>query len=505
MKNKVQVIAFLLIIIILMNIVSLCTYNVEAVTQSTSSDLSTLDNSKYPKIKEMIENLKNEHPNWNFKILYTGIDWEEVIANEYTGHGKSPSNLIAKSDSYKGDWICSICGDRVYDSGSWRCASKSAIKYMMDPRASLNSSDVFQFLELSYGDESNYSRDALKQMVKGTFLDNDSYVDTIMNSCKNYNTNPYYIIVRMIQEQGQNGSTLCKGQGYNGQYEGYYNVFNIGATGSGKDNVILNGLKKAQDYGWTSMELSINGGIEIVSKQYIGRGQNTIYLQKFDVDNSDDTMYSHQYMQNVMAAQSEGNTLRKKIGDTEKTFTFIIPVYENMPVEISPRPSTEVPQVEGEQVRVNTTTTLKLRKEPRKDAEEIGKMYDGEIVVRLEMATEKIDGTYWDKIQRSNGVVGYSARCTFDYEDTYKEYLVHVSGEPHYSSNTQAPAEPKKADLDKDGVIDSTDLLYVKKYLLGQINFDDTQKMAADINKDGEIDSTDLLYVKKYLLGQIEL
>lgn len=504
MKKEIKIIAFLLITIIFINIISLCTYNVEAVTQSTSSDISALDNSKYPKIKEMIENLKNEHPNWNFKILYTGIDWEEVIAKEYTGHGKSPSNLIAKSDSYKGDWICSICGDRVYDSGNWRCASKSAIKYMMDPRASLNTSDVFQFLELSYGDESNYSRDDLKQMVKGTFLDNDSYVDTIMNSCKTYNTNPYYIIARIIQEQGKNGSTLVKGQGYNGEYVGYYNVFNIGATGDGTANVLLNGLNYAKGKGWTSMELSLDGGIQIIAKNYINVGQNTLYLQKFDVDNSDNKMYSHQYMQNVMAAQSEGSTLKKYIGDIEKSFTFIIPVYENMPVETSPRPSTEEPKVEGEQVRVNTTTSLKLRKEPRKDAEEIGKMYDGEIVTRLEMATQKIDGTYWDKIQRSNGVVGYSARCTFDYEDTYKEYLVHVSGEPHYG-NTETPAEPKKADLDKDGLIDSTDLLYIKKYLLGQINFDDAQKMAADINKDGAIDSTDLLYVKKYLLGQIEL
>ena len=309
MKNRIKIVAFLLITIIFINIISLCTYNVEAVSQSTSSNISALDNSKYPKIKEMIENLINDHPNWNFKIFYTGIDWNEVIAKEYTGHGSSPSNLIAKSDSYTGDWICSICGDRVYDSGSWRCASKSAIKYMMDPRTSLNSDDIFQFLELSYGNEENYSKDALKQMVKGTFLDNDSYIDTIMNSCKQYNTNPYYIVARIIQEQGKNGSTLCKGQGYNGEYVGYYNVFNIGATGSGTANVILNGLKTAKDYGWTSMELSLDGGISIVSKNYIGRGQNTLYLQKFDVDNSDNSMYSHQYMQNVMAAQSEGTTL----------------------------------------------------------------------------------------------------------------------------------------------------------------------------------------------------
>ena len=42
-----------------------------AVTQSTSTDINSIDDSKYPGIKERIKLLKSKYPNWNFKILYT--------------------------------------------------------------------------------------------------------------------------------------------------------------------------------------------------------------------------------------------------------------------------------------------------------------------------------------------------------------------------------------------------------------------------------------------------
>ena len=527
MKKKVTITVFLVIINILFSIsISLLKYNVKAVTQSVSTDINSINTSKYPGIKEKINNLKSEHPNWNFKILYTGIDWNEAITYQYTGHMSSPKNLVPDSSSYKGEWVCGYCLNKAYDSGSWRCASSSAIKYMMDPRASLNSSDVFQFLELSYNQATGYSKDVIKQMVNGSFLDNNSYIDAIMRGCQNNQVNPYYIVARILQEQGRDGSTLSKGKGYNGQYVGYYNVFNIGATGSNKEKVILNGLKKAKSYGWTTMESSIEGGIKVIASSYIAVGQNTLYFQKFDVENSDGKLYWHQYMQNILAAQNEGGTLRKTFADINainNQYTFIIPVYENMPVSETQRPSTSGSgKVEVELIKANVTSSIKMRNEPN-GSKINGYLYSGEIATRLEKATSKINGTYWDKILKSDGTLGYVARTTYDYESNYKEYLVWVAGSNVISENSyggennnemndksgnsggNSSSESKKADLDKDGIIDSTDLLYVKKYLLGQLNFDDIQKSAADVNKDGTIDSTDLLYIKKYLLGQIQL
>ena len=147
--KKILVIFILILSYILLNLIFGNT--AFAINQTTTTDINSIDSNQYPGIKEMIQQLKNEHPNWNFKILYTDIDWNEAIANEYVGHGNKPRNLVpANNSKYAGDWICPICGNALYDTGKWHCASEAAIKYMMDARNSLNNSDIFQFMELTY-------------------------------------------------------------------------------------------------------------------------------------------------------------------------------------------------------------------------------------------------------------------------------------------------------------------------------------------------------------------
>ena len=247
--------------------------------QTVNADINGINDAKYPGIKERIKLLQSKYPNWNFKILYTGLDWNDVIKNEYVGHESSPKNLVYKSSNYQGAWICAICGDRPYDNGSWRCVSEQGIKYMMDPRNSINASDIFQFEELT---NSGSDINIVKSMVKSTFL--EGHEQEIINSANQNNVNAYFIVARIIQEQGKQGSVLSKGQGYNGQYVGYYNLFNIGSAGNSQAEIITNGLKTAQNKGWNSIEKSINGGISFLANNYIHKGQNTLYSQKFDVE-----------------------------------------------------------------------------------------------------------------------------------------------------------------------------------------------------------------------------
>ena len=149
MKKKIILIIIILTIIIY-NILTIFIQNkVYAVIQGVSTDIENIDDTRYPGIKEKIKQLQSKYPNWKFKLLYTRLDWNDVITNEYTGHGTSPKNLVYKTSNYQGEWICSICGDKKYDNGSWRCTSEKAIKYMMDPRNSLNEEDIFQFEELT--------------------------------------------------------------------------------------------------------------------------------------------------------------------------------------------------------------------------------------------------------------------------------------------------------------------------------------------------------------------
>ena len=338
MNISKKIIAVLLIIAMCSGVLLLLGKEVFG-TQRYTNDINNINNYKYPGYKETIQALQSAHPNWKFKILYTGIDWNEAIANEYfhTSGDYSPRNLVEEGDtSHDQAWICPVCGtSRKYDSGRWYCASEAAIAYMMDPRNSLNASDIFQFEELTYN-ASTQTASGVTQMSNPTFLARESgIVNSILNGASRWNMNAYFIAARLKQEQGKGGSTVS---GTYPGYEGYYNAFNISASGNSSTTVISNALAYAKAMGWTSIGKSIEGGMEFLKNQYINKGQNTLYLQKFDVEEQYG-LYFHQYMQNLMAAQNEGVSMRKAYGsNTESTHTFIIPIYENMPVSSCPRP-----------------------------------------------------------------------------------------------------------------------------------------------------------------------
>ena len=534
------------------------------INQTESTDINSIDSNKYPQIKEMLQTLKSQHTNWNFKILYTDIDWNEAIANEYVGHNEKPRNLApANNSKYDSTWRCAVCGDKKYDNGNWYCASEAALAYMMDPRNSTNYSDIFQFMQLSYAD---CNRDSIKKMASNTFLNNDSYINTLIDAAKKYNVNPYYLVGRILQEQGKNGSVLSDGKGYNGQYVGYYNVFNLGASGNGKDTVILNGLKKAKSKGWDSIEKSIAGGTEIIAESYISKGQNTLYFQKFDVENSDGNLYWHQYMQNILAAQSEGSTLRKtfeRAGAVDANYTFIIPLYKNMPATKAVRPSESNTPVTIDLVKVNVNKTLSLRSGASKSFSKVGTLYKDEIITRISKTSTKVDGTYWDYVMKSDGTKGYAARETYDYESEYKLYLVPVNQnttptQPDGSQNVKidntnkeiaiTPSASfdeiknavgnnitiknkkgeivtdsnkistgsivndeyviiKKGDANADGVVNTFDYIRIMNYIMGNKTLSEDEKLAADANADGKVNSFDYIRIMNYIMGnkKIEL
>ena len=520
-----------------------------AATQVISNNIEEISTSRYPGIKEAVKSIKASHPNWNFKILYTGLDWHDVIQNEYTGHNATPTNLIpANSNTYNNNWICSICGTKTYDTGDWHCASESAIAYMMDPRNFLDDSNIFQFLELSY---TSYNYEQILNMVSGSYLNKTSVIDTIIDSAKTYNVNPYYIIARLIQEQGKAGTELVAGNGYNGNYVGYYNAFNIGATGNTRADVILNGLKRAQKEGWTSLEASIRGGVRIISKNYIARGQNTLYLQKFDVEISDGTLYTHQYMQNLLAAKNEAAQITKVMKNIgmDNSYTFVIPVYENMPQFTKTEPNLKYTEIE-ELVKVNVTGNLRIRNAPS-GGQTIGWLNGEDIITRLEKAESKVNGTYWDKVKSASGIYGYVARETYEGAQEYKLYLVPVEEIKPEQPETPKPEETlpengennnpegedeenggennnpegeegdnnednsgeneeiievKIGDVNNDGKISPTDYVLIKNHIMQiKVLLTDSEKKAADVNKDGKISATDYVLIKNHIMYGTEI
>ena len=313
-----------------------------------------------PGITSLVNNLRNAHPNYNFQFYNTGIDWNEAILREYQGHGASPKNLFNTSNSYSGMWYCPVCGTKNYDNGSLCCASMDALRYMMDPRNSITENSVFQFKSLEAPD---VTYEDVVRVIAGTFLDHEECARAVVEASQKYNINGYYLVAKMLTEHGKNGSTLSNGVQVNGVT--YYNFFNIGAYGNGVQAIITNGANYAASKGWNSKAASIIGGAEFAKSSYVGKGQNTCYYQKFNVVNTESGLFSHQYAQNILAAENEGSKLRANYiinGQVTGNHTFIIPLYSNMPQTAQARPSTATQnRISYETAVVTANGGLKVR------------------------------------------------------------------------------------------------------------------------------------------------
>ena len=249
--------------------------------------------------------------------------------------------------------------------------------------------------------------------------------------------------------------------------------------------------------------------MNFIANDYIKQGQNTLYFQKFDVENQYNGLYWHQYMQNLMAAQSEGNTLRKTyldINSISSKHTFIIPLYKNMPRTACSRPDGSADAtVSGDIVKVNANGGLNMRNAPNGSV--IGAVSSGEIVTRIEKATSKVAGTYWDKIRRANGEEGYVARQTYDNEAEYKLYLLPLGDDGSNTGDTGNAdngntTTAKKGDVTGDNKLDSMDMYQLIQYILGNISWEQDVKEIADMNNDNLIDSMDMYLLIQKIINE---
>lgn len=331
LPNKTKIVLGIILIVTILTTSILINIAESSKQKYEIYDGSNLNENKYPGYKELIDKLKKNHPNWTFTLLYTRLDWNEVIKNEgHSDYRISPLNLIPDSSDYPDDWRCDIDKDKRYDNGTWVCASDKAIENKMDPRNILNEEKIFQFLELKYT-EGAQTINGIMYLTEGSFLEGESIAKALIEAGKNANVDPYFITSRLIQEQGRDGTTLSRGYEYNGII--VYNPFNINATGNSSSEIIENAAKYAYEQGWNSIEKALIGGVDFVKNGYIDVGQNTLYLQKFDVINIDGELYTNQYMQNLLAPESEAINMRAIYNASQtidSNLNFIIPVYENI-------------------------------------------------------------------------------------------------------------------------------------------------------------------------------
>jgi len=346
---------------------SLLAHPVDAILKNNLPKSTITD--EFPKsYQRYIDDLKKVYPNATFKAVYTGLNWNTVLKHESYDVNKRISTV---PKSYSAAW--KMNGEDIKIDGSFVAASKSAVAYVLDPRNSLYEKRIFQFEGLTYNE--NITTSVIEKVIAsspmggtyakkyknaGVWLDMDlSYAEIIDKVGKETKVSSVYIASRMIQETS--GDIINNGSvnGSNATYPGVYNFFNIGATpnadGTGS---VTNGLKHAKTQGWTTPYLSILGGVNKIKSTYIQYGQDTVYFQKFDVNNpygNAAALMAYQYQTNILAPISESSisyNAYKKLDMLDTAFVFYIPVYNNMPEDPTPYPAGDTAVFEDDNTKV---------------------------------------------------------------------------------------------------------------------------------------------------------
>ena len=526
---------------------------------------------------DILAELKTVHPSWSFEPLFvSGLEPSYTFDYIIKKETEDPStNLIYPSKEY------SAYRDKTdsteYDSG-WYSASDEAVRYFMDPRNFLSEQDIFQFEDLRYRGL-DYSA-GVDGVISGTFMESlvlesgVSLRDHLLYIGDELGVSPVHIAARLRQEQGtENTSGMISGDcgsllyyfykngiyktddgilintpssGYtkNGllSYNGYYNFFNSGASGTGMFYIYLNAMKRAQlgtpelaylwggDASWNSMEKSLFGGAYAIKKTYIDDYQNTLYLQKFNVDPRSSRNFWGQYMQNIGAALSEGRRAYisyKEAGILESEFSFLIPVYSGMPKSKCPDPAGGAsPLSASDELYSYITHTDYPNMKTKQNAECRDSVSISTATLRLQGWSVHTNGTERYELSIDGGeffpVLSYARadvreKYSEDYPLSYdvNAYLHYVDlsafsagkhtfvirakrkdGAYCQISFTEILLERHTGDIDGDGSITERDVILLLRYLSGH---DETLYSSPDIDGNGKVNNRDVAALIKLL------
>ena len=305
--------------------------------------------------KPYLRTLHEQHPKWIFTAQKLGVDWNTALKEEcVVGRNLVHSSALASWKSMeKGAY--DFNGGYWYGlDGSWVAASKEIIMYYMDPRNFLNDTYIFMFENQSY-DPSYQTESGVKTILADTFMSGSytcpdtkkkyTYSQTFMDAAKKSGISPYHLASRCRNEQGVNGAPQSLGTVKG--YENYFNFFDIQAYATSTMTAAEMGCKYAKTTNptyllpWTNQYKSIVGGSIFLGTGYITKGQDTLYLQKFDMVDGGNGLYYHQYMTCVFGQANEAISLKNAYSQDilNSAMEFKIPVYNNMPDKLCPKPT----------------------------------------------------------------------------------------------------------------------------------------------------------------------
>lgn len=452
--------------------------------------------------KPYLRKLHEQHPKWIFTAQKLGVNWNTALKEEcVVGRNLVHSSALASWKSMeKGAY--DFNGGYWYGlDGSWVAASKEIIMYYMDPRNFLNDTYIFMFENQSY-DPSYQTESGVKTILADTFMSGSytcpdtkkkyTYSQTFMDAAKKSGVSPYHLASRCRNEQGVNGAPQSLGTVKG--YENYFNFFDIQAYATSTMTAAEMGCKYAKTTNptyllpWTNQYKSIVGGSIFLGTGYITKGQDTLYLQKFDMVDGGNGLYYHQYMTCVFGQANEAISLKNAYSQDilNSAMEFKIPVYNNMPDKLCPKPTSSGDNnnylkslsVSGTSIspkfdKFTTSYTAKVNAEVSSvtiNANPLGK-------------SAKVSGK--GKVSLKTGENTIKVTCTAA-SGVKRTYTIKIT-------RKAASQTLQQGDVNGDKYLTVVDALLMLRYNAGKTQLDPAQLKRADMNGDGKVDVIDAL------------
>lgn len=456
--------------------------------------------------KPYLRKLHEQHPKWIFTAQKLGVDWNTALKEEcVVGRNLVHSSALASWKSMeKGAY--DFNGGYWYGlDGSWVAASKEIIMYYMDPRNFLNDTYIFMFENQSY-DPSYQTESGVKTILADTFMSGSytcpdtkkkyTYSQTFMDAAKKSGVSPYHLASRCRNEQGVNGAPQSLGTVKG--YENYFNFFDIQAYATSTMTAAEMGCKYAKTTNptyllpWTNQYKSIVGGSIFLGTGYITKGQDTLYLQKFDMVDGGNGLYYHQYMTCVFGQANEAISLKNAYSQDilNSAMEFKIPVYNNMPDKLCPKPTSS-----GDNNNyLKSLSVLGTSISPKFD--KFTASYTAK--VNAEVSSVTVNANPLGKSAKVSGNGKVSLKTG---ENTVKVTCTAASGVKRtYTikiTRKAASQTLQQGDVNGDKYLTVVDALLMLRYNAGKTQLDSAQLKRADMNGDGKVDVIDALTLLK--------
>lgn len=456
--------------------------------------------------KPYLRTLHEQHPKWVFTAQKLGVDWNTALKEEcVVGRNLVHSSALASWKSMeKGAY--DFNGGYWYGlDGSWVAASKEIIMYYMDPRNFLNDTYIFMFENQSY-DPSYQTESGVKTILADTFMSGSytcpdtkkkyTYSQTFMDAAKKSGVSPYHLASRCRNEQGVNGAPQSLGTVKG--YENYFNFFDIQAYATSTMTAAEMGCKYAKTTNptyllpWTNQYKSIVGGSIFLGTGYITKGQDTLYLQKFDMVDGGNGLYYHQYMTCVFGQANEAISLKNAYSQDilNSAMEFKIPVYNNMPDKLCPKPTSSGDNnnylkslsVSG------TSISPKFDKFTASYAAKVNAEISSVTVNANPLGkSAKVSGN--GKVSLKTGENTVKVTCTAA-SGVKRTYTIKIT-------RKAASQTLQQGDVNGDKYLTVVDALLMLRYNAGKTKLDPAQLKRADMNGDGKVDVIDALTLLK--------